>query len=261
MDLIYNVTESFYTVYQLSRRVEIVGEQVAQNEESYATAKGKFDAGLIPEVEVLQSDVDLAGSKNDLLSTQRELARAKNAFRLLLGVPTEEDIATVGEILYQPVLLDSAVAVESALKNRSEVLSAERQIVLAKGEIGMAKSRNDFHVDLTARYGLDRNDTLFNDLFHDFNRSRSAALTLSVPLFDWEATAWELKRLKPCMRTPSRLPIMRGSRCDRTCLTCSTGSGLRSRASRSWKRQPRLPRKGMKSASSGFVMVLSPGMI
>ncbi|RPH37981.1 TolC family protein [bacterium] len=185
MDLIFNVTESFYTVYQLSRRVEIVGEQVAQNEESYATAKGKYDAGLIPEVEVLQSEVDLAGSKNESLNTQRELARAKNAFRLLLGIPTEEEVATVGEIVYRPMMLDSAVAVESALKNRPEVLSADRQVILAEGEIGVAKSRNHFRMDMTARYGLDRNDTLFHDLFHDLNRSRSASLTISVPLFDW----------------------------------------------------------------------------
>ncbi len=185
MDLVYNVTESFYTVYQLSRRVEIVGEQVAQNEESYSTAKGKFEAGLIPEVEVLQSDVDLAGSRNDLLSTQRELARAKNAFRLLLGLPTDEEVITVGEVAYQPLVIDSAVAVESALKNRSEVLSAERQITLSEGAIGVAQSRNDFRVDLTARYGLDRNDTLFTSLFHDFNRSRGVSLSLSVPLWDW----------------------------------------------------------------------------
>jgi outer membrane protein len=115
MDLVYNVTESFYTVYQLSRRVEIVGEQVAQNEESYATAKGKFNAGLIPEVEVMQSEVDLAGSRNDLLGTQRELARAKNAFRLLLGIATGEEVVATGEIDYRPVVIDSTVAVESAL--------------------------------------------------------------------------------------------------------------------------------------------------
>jgi outer membrane protein len=185
MDLVYNVTESFYTVYQLSRRAEIVGEQVAQNEESYATAKGKYDAGLIPEVEVLQSDVDLAGSRNDLLSTQRDLARAKNAFRLLVGIPTEEEVITVGEIEYRPIVIDSTLAIESALTNRSEVLSAARQITLTEGEIGLAKSKNDFHMDLTARYGLDRNDTLFTSLFHDFNRSRSASLTISVPIFDW----------------------------------------------------------------------------
>ncbi len=84
-------------VYPLSRWVEIVGWQVALIEESYAAAKGQYDAGLIPEVRVLRSDEDLTGSKNELQSTQLELAPAENALRPLLGVPTEDEIAPVGE--------------------------------------------------------------------------------------------------------------------------------------------------------------------
>jgi outer membrane protein len=185
MNLVYTVTDNFYSVYQLTRRLEIAREQVAQNEESYNTAKGKYEAGLIPEVDVLQSDVDLASSRNDYLGAERELKRAKNSFRLLLGIPTQEDLSVTGEVLYAPVIIDSTVAVESALRNRSEVLSAQRRIVLAEGGIGTAKSRDDFRLDVTARYGLDRNDTLFRNVFQDFNRSRSASLTFSVPIFDW----------------------------------------------------------------------------
>lgn len=185
MNLVYNVTDNFYGVYQLTRQLEITREQVSQNEESFNTAQGKYKAGLIPEVDVLQSDVDLASSRNDFLSAERELKRAKNSFRLLLGIPTEEDLSVTEDVVYAPVLIDSTVAVESALRYRSEVLSAQRRILLAEGGIGTAKSRNDFRLDVTARYGLDRNDTLFQNVFQDFNRSRSASLTFSVPLFDW----------------------------------------------------------------------------
>jgi outer membrane protein TolC len=185
MDLVYNVTDNFYSVYQLTVRLEIAREQVSQNEESFNTATGKFKAGLIPEVDALQSDVDLASSRNDFLTAERELKRAKNSFRLLLGIPTEEDLSVTGDVEYTPVLIDSALAVESALHNRSEVLSAQRRIQLAEGGIGTAKSRNDFRLDVTARYGLDRNDTLLQNVFHDFNRSRSASLMFSVPIFDW----------------------------------------------------------------------------
>jgi len=126
MSLVYDVTENFCSVYQLARRLEIAREQVAPNEESFNTATGKHNAGLIPEVDVLQSDVDLASSRNDFLSAERELKRAKNSFRLLLGIPTEEDLSVAGEVVYAPVMIDSTVAVESALRNRSEVLSAQR---------------------------------------------------------------------------------------------------------------------------------------
>ena len=185
LDLVYSVTESFYLMYQTSQRTIIVRTQMEQNEESYTTAKRKYEAGLIPEVEVLQSDVDLSSSRNDLLNTERELARAKNAFRLLVGIPTADEVEAVGDIQYRPVIIDENRAVESALANRSEVLSAERQVQLAEGNVGLARSQNDFRLDLTARYGLSKNSEEFQNTFNDFNRTRGALLSVSIPIFDW----------------------------------------------------------------------------
>jgi outer membrane protein TolC len=185
LDLVYNVSESFFAVYQLGRRVEIVREQVKQNEESYATAKGKYVAGLIPEVEVLQSEVDLASARNDLLNMERELARTENAFRLLLGLPTADSVDVVGDVEYRPVPIDLDLAVRSALAHRSEVLSAQRSLEMAGVDVSTAKAERDFRFDLTARYGLNKNDLEMREVFHDFNRSRGAAVTLTIPLFDW----------------------------------------------------------------------------
>jgi outer membrane protein len=185
LDLVYNVTAAFFSLYQLSRHLEIVREQVRQNEESYTTARNKAEAGLIPEVEALQSEVDLASSRNDVLGAEREVAQAKNAFRLLVGIATEDDVETTGEVLYHPVAIDSDKAIASALKYRPDVLAAERGISLAEANVGSAQAANGFRVDLTARYGLNKRDTLFSNLFQDFDRSKGFSLTFSVPLFDW----------------------------------------------------------------------------
>lgn len=185
LDLGYNVTQSFYTVYQRLRSLAIAKEQASQNQESYTTASNKYSAGLIPEVDLLQSEVELAASRNDSLSVEQELAGAQNAFRLLVGIPTGDDVEIMADVKADSAVIDLQLAIESALKNRSEVLSAERNIELRETDVDLAKSRNDFRFDVTARYGLNRNDTTFHDIFHDFNRARSASLTLSVPIFDW----------------------------------------------------------------------------
>lgn len=185
LDLSYAVIQSFYSVYQWSQSLLITAEQVRQNEESYATARNKYSAGLIPEVDVLQSEVELASSRNDSLNAERELAAAKNAFRLLLGIPTEDEVETVPEFLSDSVGIDQTLAIGSALKNRSEVLAASRNSELREADVDVARSRSGFRFDVSARYGLNRNDTIFNNVFHEFNRARSASLTLSVPIFDW----------------------------------------------------------------------------
>jgi outer membrane protein TolC len=187
LDLVYRVTEGFYTLYQQSRRLEIVKEQVRQNEESFRTAQSKFTGGLIPEVDVLQSEVDLSASRNDSLNGERELAQSKNSFRLLLGIPSEEDVEPVADTTYTPVLIDSARAVGSALRFRPDALQADRAIRLRELDVASARARNNLRFDIAARYGLNKTDTIFHDIFHDQNRSRSASLTLSVPIFDWGA--------------------------------------------------------------------------
>lgn len=185
LDLVYRVTESFYTLYQQSQRLDIVKEQVKQNEESFNTANSKYSGGLIPEVDVLQSDVDLASSRNDSLNAERELARVKNDFRLLVGIATEDDVSASAEVEYVAVTIDMEKAVSSALLYRTDALAAEREIQLRDIDVASAKARSDLRIDIIARYGANKTDTIFKNLFQDFNRSRSASLTLSVPVFDW----------------------------------------------------------------------------
>lgn len=185
LDLVYRVTESFYTLYQQLQRLGIIKEQVQQNQESYLAAQSKFNAGLIPEVEVLQSDVDLASSRNDSLNTERESAQAKNDFRLLLGIPPEDDVQPTAELTYIPITIERETAISSALQYRPDALRAGRDIQLKELDVASAKAQSDFRIDLTARYGINKTDTLLRDVFHDLNSSRSASLTLSIPIFDW----------------------------------------------------------------------------
>ncbi len=193
LEIIYNVTAAFYNVYQLARRVDIVRVQVSQNEESYTTAKNKFDAGLIPEVDALQTEVDLVTSKNDLLNAERELGSATNAFRLLIGTPPTDDFEPVASLVYKPVRIDPELAVNHALENRTEVLSAKQNIELRNMDIESAKAQGDFRMDLTASYGFNGSNAVLNKVFRDVNTSQGAALTLTIPVFDWGSNTLQVE--------------------------------------------------------------------
>ncbi len=184
-DLVYAITQSYYNAYQLSRRLAITGELVRQNEESYQTALSKSRIGLIPEVEALQSEVDLATSRNDSLTVAGELSAAKNALRLLLGIPTADEIEVAEDVAFHPAIIDEEQATGQALTYRSEVLSASRDVTLREADVDQARSLNGFRIDLTAQYGLNRDDQRFVSLFQNPNASRAASLRLSIPIFDW----------------------------------------------------------------------------
>jgi outer membrane protein len=193
LDIIYNVTESFYAAYQASQRYAIVSEQVRQNEESYQTAKRKFEFGLIAEVDALQSEVDLAGSQNDLMNASRDVERAKNALRLFMGMALSDSVNLSAEVTYTPIRIDSTRVIESALARRAEVGSAARSIQQRTLDIDAAKARSEFRIDVAATYGVNKSATDPNDLLSNYGRTRGAALTVSMPLFDWGAHAYEVQ--------------------------------------------------------------------
>ncbi|HLP16068.1 MAG TPA: TolC family protein [Bacteroidota bacterium] len=193
LDIVYAVTESFYTTYQAVERYSIVKEQVRQNEESYQTAKRKFEFGLIPEVEALQSEVDLAGSQNDLLNASRDVERTKNQLKLLLGLSLGDQMEPSAVLEYTPLTIDSARAIETALTSRAEIQSALRSVQQRELDIDAARSRNEFRMDISATYGYNKSALVADDLLGQYGRTRSAALTVTLPLFDWGAHSYDVQ--------------------------------------------------------------------
>ncbi|MGA2622294.1 MAG: TolC family protein [Bacteroidota bacterium] len=185
LDVIYNVTNAFYTAYQLAEQEHISSDQVKQNQDSYETAKNKFSAGLIPEVDLLQSEVDLVTSQNQRLNDQRESARAKNALKIMLGLPLDHDITLSADLRFTHIAVDETTAVAKALQNRAELLNALRARDVSRMDVDIASSQRHVRFDVTASYGLNKNDTELESTFRQFDRSRAVALQVTVPVFDW----------------------------------------------------------------------------
>lgn len=184
-DIIYNVTSDFYQLFQAKKNLEISQEKVNQTELSYETAMNKFRAGLIAEVEALQLEVDLATAKNELLSAQRRYAESKNNFKLLIGLPLDEEMEISAELEYSPVTINKSEAVEYALKNRPELFSSEADIRLNEMQVEQVESEKRITAQLNVNYGINKNDAEFNNIFNDFLDNRSVVFSVLVPIWDW----------------------------------------------------------------------------
>ncbi len=192
-DLVYNVTNSFYNLYKARKNMEITSETVEQTNNSYQTAANKLKAGLIAEVEALQLEVDLATSKNDLLDAERRYEERLNSFKLLIGVEQEDKISIIPSLEYDPVDVNFEEAFESALKNRPDLLNATEDLKLGLLQIDEVDSRTTIKAELTANYGINKNDPDFDNVFRDFLDTRSVVMKLSVPVWDWGKNSREVE--------------------------------------------------------------------
>lgn len=198
LDVIYQVTNEFYTYLRAQRSVEIARETLEQQKSSATLAKQKYEAGLIPEVEALQMEVDLAQSQNELLATEGRLARAADSFRMAIGIPMDQGVGVVASPQVRFYEVDPQQALEHALAHRAEVQNAEAN--LRRAEITVKETDALWQVsgELRAYYDLvgissptlgenaswgDRIDSAWKDLGRRPG-NRGVSFLLNVPIWD-----------------------------------------------------------------------------
>ncbi len=199
LDLVYNVTNSFFTLYRLTRTRDINKETLDQKKSVYDLAKLKFEAGLIPEVEALQTEVDYASAQADLLSAEANVQRQQDQFKIDIGLMLSDSVAVKTDIEFRHFDIDLGKAISEGLAGRSEIRESEIDNELQKLQIVQVNARSEIKANLRAFYDFtgisDQNldySTGTNDLFdssmEDLRRrprNRGVTLTFTVPVWDW----------------------------------------------------------------------------
>jgi outer membrane protein TolC len=198
LDVIYNVTQAFYDFYRATRSLEIAHEDVKQQEEAYNLASKKFAAGLIPEVEALQTEVDLAQSRNRLLTAERTLYRQEDFFKQTIGMPLSEKIAVQTQVEFKPFAIDLDKAIAHGMANRSEIREQAIARRLQEIELKRTDARSEFRAELSASYDLagisdetlplgTSTQELFRSSWNDLKnrpKNRGVVFSVSLPLWD-----------------------------------------------------------------------------
>lgn len=198
LDVIFNVTQVFYSLYRATRTLEIARDELQQQQQAYELASKKYEAGLIPEVEALQTEVDLAQSRNRVFTAETALRRQQDLFKQTIGMALQQPVTVVADLDFTPIAIDVDRAVAFALQNRTEVREAEIDKRLREISIRRTQGRSQFRADVSAFYDLsgvsdptlpigtntfDLLESSWNDL-RDRPRNRGVTLNFSMPLWD-----------------------------------------------------------------------------
>lgn len=207
LDIVYAVTQSFFTFYQSTRRHEIATVNVRQQQELFDLASKKYAAGLIPEVEALQMEVDLAQSQDGLMSAQGALQRSEDSFKQLIGLSLDEPVKVATDFSVERFTVDLQRAIDVALRHRTEIREGEIDMELARMAVKEADANSEIRGDIDAFYDItgvsdpDKPygatwDELWNSSLDDIKRrphNRGVVFTLSVPLWDWGVNGAEVQ--------------------------------------------------------------------
>lgn len=192
-DIVYRITSSFFGLVSSWGSLQISKQDLEQGKESEVLAQRKLAAGLIPEVELLQIQVDVARREGSYRQTLGAWESSVDNLCITLGIPLDRPIVPV----YNPpqnVLIEEQPIFQTG--TRPELKRVELDLQRTEMETKYSIQSERIRAYLYAYYEIDtRSDSLSN--LTDFgDRNVGVMLHFEFPLFGFGSTKGRIEALK-----------------------------------------------------------------
>ena len=197
LNLVYEVSLTFYTLLSYSERLNIARLGLSRQQEAYEIAQSKYMAGLIREVEALQMEVDLGEATNNFDMAQFNYTSQLSLFKENLGIDLSDSVVVQSDLSYNYVSVDVEEALQMAMDHRFELRESEIQIEIQKMEIRRRRAAGMISGDVLLNYnfiGVNKSnlavplETAYNNTWQnliDRPGSFGVGLSINIPILDW----------------------------------------------------------------------------
>jgi outer membrane protein len=188
-DLVVDVKSAYFGILKAAKLQTVAKQAVEQLEAHLAVAQAFYDEGIIAKNDLLQTEVQMAQARQDLISATNALELAKSRFNTLLRRGINEAVNIKDILDYTPVRLHLNEAFQKAQRNRTEIQEVSLNVVSAEKGVRLSKTSYYPSVSLIGNYQRETDDILFeSDPGEDAD---NWTLTLQA---DWTFWEWGKKR-------------------------------------------------------------------
>jgi outer membrane protein TolC len=120
------VTRGFYGILVLEEMVRLSNESFNQLKRHQESVRKRYEAGLVPQFDLLRAQVQVANVKPMVIQAENGLKLARAGLRLLLGMPAGSEFMLSGDLEMTPEDFDPVQLGAFALENRIEIKNLER---------------------------------------------------------------------------------------------------------------------------------------
>ncbi len=176
-----DVSTNYVEVRALQDRIKYVRGNIETQRKSLQLTKDRFDAGLAPDLDVQQAELNLAKTESTLPTLQMLLVQTINRLGVLLGEHPGALHEELGKSAYIPKPLEQitvGLPVE-LLRQRPDIRQAERELAAQTALIGVAKADLYPSFSLFGTFEIGAND--FSDAV-SYSKSRMHSFG---PSFRW----------------------------------------------------------------------------
>ncbi|MGE6792941.1 efflux transporter outer membrane subunit [Pseudomonas guineae] len=185
------LVQNYLQLRVLDDQQRLLDATVAAYARSLKLTQNQYNAGIVPKSDVSQALTQLKSTQAQAIDLKWQRAQLEHAIAVLIGVPPSELSIAVREQL--PVLPEIPVALPSQLlERRPDIAAAERRVIAANANIGVAEAA--WYPDLTISASGGYRGSSFADWLDLPNRFWSLGPQLALTLFDGGARSAELER-------------------------------------------------------------------
>lgn len=184
--LIVEIKRAFYSYLLAEEFVSVQEETLTQREDTLKVAQERYEAGLVPDFEVLSAESDMENFKPEVISALNQVELALLAVKELLNITETEDyeVALVGEL--NPVYFDfeRQSLVDDAIGNNYDLKKYRSSINFALYQESLKKDEKKPFIGSFANYKLNStfNTTTGANDYTNWDDILSVGVNVSVPL-------------------------------------------------------------------------------
>src|SRR6516164_1628630 len=170
--VVQTVRTQFYQILLNRALIQVQEESVNLLQSQLEDQKSRFEAGTVPQFNVLQAEGQLQNQIPQLIAAQNNYRISQYTLARTLGIPadrqyvTDNPLPVVGELGFEPIKYDLASALIAARANRP-FLKAQRSAILASVE-NITVQRAGYQPTVTADVGVEARS---NPTTSDFRES------------------------------------------------------------------------------------------
>lgn len=180
----YNTSIRYFALLKAQVQSTIAKSNLSNQDTLFQISKGRFKMGKIAENDLLQIELSVLNSKNDVTTNEINFKRTSQNLSRYLSLDTESILLNVPkELSTFTVTLEKAL--EEAKENRKAVIEFRRKRLQAEQDVAQVKGSNRLQLSLNANFGISQQGAVFNDLFQNYNQQQNVTLSLGIPILDW----------------------------------------------------------------------------
>ncbi|GAB1857411.1 TolC family protein [Flavobacteriaceae bacterium MHTCC 0001] len=187
-----SASRRYFELLKAQKQLEMAEINLSNQDTLFQIAKGRFKMGKIAENDLLQMELTLLNSKNNVTTNTVELKRTSQNLARYLELDNENlELAIPEDLPLFNVEIDKAL--NEAQENRKAVIEFRRRRLQAEKEVAFQKGNNRLNIGVVANLGISNNGDDFNNLFTNFNKQQNVRVSIGIPIFDWGVSKSRVK--------------------------------------------------------------------